>query len=274
MTSIPVILDVDPGYDDALALMLACGAPELELRAVTTVAGNVSLEKTTGNALRVLSLIGRRNVPVGAGAEAPLARPLHTAEHIHGESGLDGPELPEPTFTPDGRGAVRLIADVVEASVEPITLVPTGPLTNIAMFLEEHPRLKDNVSQIVLMGGSVGPGNTTPVAEFNVYVDPEAASAVFGSGLPVTMVGLDVTREATAGPEEVRRLRDLGRVGEVAAELVTFFAVTYRRVYRLGGLPIHDAVAVAAVVEAGVLQTCPMRVEIEGQSGPARGETI
>ena len=274
VTPIPVILDVDPGYDDALALMLACGAPELEVRAVTTVAGNVSLEKTTLNALRTLSLIGHVNLPVGAGAEAPLVRPLHTAEHIHGESGLDGLELPEPAFAPDGRGAVRLIADVMEASAEPITLVPMGPLTNVATFLGEHPHLKENVSRIVLMGGSVGPGNTTPAAEFNIYVDPEAACIVFGSGLPVTMVSLDVTRETTAGPEEVRRLRNLGRVGEVAAELGTVCAGKYRRVYRSGGLPIHDAVAVAAVVEPNILKTCSVRVEIECQSELTRGETV
>lgn len=274
VTPIPVILDVDPGYDDALALMLACGAPELEVRAVTTVAGNVSLEKTTRNALRVLSLIGRGDVPVGAGAEAPLVRSLHTAEYVHGESGLDGPELPEPGSVPDGRGAVRLIADVLEASAEPVTLVPTGPLTNIATFLEEHPRLRDNVSRIFLMGGSVGPGNTTPTAEFNIYVDPEAASIVFGSGLPITMVGLDVTREATAGPEEVRCLRDLGRVGEVAAELVTFSAGKYGEASNPEAPPIHDAVAVAAVVESGILKTSPMSVEIECQSELTRGETV
>lgn len=273
MVPVPVILDVDPGHDDALALMLACGAPELEVRAVTTVAGNVSLEKTTRNALRVLSLIGRGDVPVGVGAEAPLARPLHTAENIHGESGLDGSDLAEPTFAPDGRGAVRLTADVVEASAEPVTLVPTGPLTNVATFLEEHPRLKDNVDRIVLMGGSMGPGNTTPAAEFNVYVDPEAARIVFESGLPITMVGLDVTREAAAGPEAVERLRALGPVGEVAAELVTFFAGTYRRGYE-GGPPIHDAVAVAAVVDPGILKMRAMRVEIECQSELTRGETV
>ncbi|CAA9409234.1 MAG: Inosine-uridine preferring nucleoside hydrolase [uncultured Rubrobacteraceae bacterium] len=274
MSPVPVILDVDPGHDDALALMLACGAPELEVRAVTTVAGNVPLEKTTRNALRILSLIGRGDVPVGVGAETPLARPLHTAENIHGESGLDGPELAEPTFAPDGRGAVRLMADLVEASAEPVTLVPTGPLTNVATFLEEHPRLKDNVSRIVLMGGSIGLGNTTPAAEFNIYVDPEAASMVFGSELPVTMVGLDVTRKATAGQEEVRRLRNLGRVGEVAAELATFSAGKDRRVYGFGGPPIHDAVAVAAVVEPGIMKTCSMRVEVERDSELTRGETV
>ncbi len=274
MAPTPVILDVDPGHDDALALMLACGAPELEVRAVTTVAGNVPLGKTTRNALRVLALIGRGDVPVGVGAEAPLARPLHTAENIHGESGLDGPELAEPTFAPDGRGAVRLMADLVEASAEPITLVPTGPLTNVATFLEEHPRLKNNISRIVLMGGSMGLGNTTPAAEFNVYVDPEAARIVFESGLPITMVGLDVTHEAGAGPEAIERLRALGPVGEVAAELVTFFAGTYRKVYGSDAPPIHDAVAVAAVVEPGILKTRPMRVEIECESQLTRGETI
>jgi len=209
MAPTPIILDVDPGHDDAVALMLACGAPELGVRAVTTVAGNVPLQKTTRNALRVLSLIGREDVPVGAGAEAPLARPLRTAENIHGESGLDGPKLAEPTFAPDERDAVRLMADVVEESVEPVTLIPTGPLTNVATFLEEHPRLKESIGRIVLMGGSMGLGNTTPAAEFNVYVDPEAARIVFESGLPVTMVGLDVTHEAAAGPEEVRRLQAL-----------------------------------------------------------------
>ena len=227
-----MILDVDPGHDDAVALMLACGAPELEVRAVTTVAGNVSLPKTTRNALRVLSLIGRTDVPVGAGADAPLERPLHTAEDVHGESGLDGLNFEEPAFEADDRGAVRLIADVLKASAEPVTLVPTGPLTNVAMFLTEHPRLAEKIGRIVLMGGSIGPGNTTPAAEFNIYVDPEAARAVFGSGVPITMAGLDVTREAGAGPEEVERLRGLSRVGEVAAELVTFSAGAYERDYR------------------------------------------
>ena len=274
MVPTPVILDVDPGHDDAIAIMLACGAPELDVRVVTTVAGNVSLDKTTRNALKVLALIGREDIPVGAGAEAPLTRPLHTAEDIHGESGLDGPELAEPTFGPDERGAVRLMADVLEESVELVTLVPVGPLTNVATLLEEHPALKEKIKQIVLMGGSIGPGNTTPAAEFNIYVDPEAASIVFRSGLPITMVGLDVTHEATAGPEEVRRLRTLGRVGEVAAELATFFTSTYRRVYGFGGPPIHDAVAVAAVVEPGILKTRSMRVEIECRSELTRGETV
>jgi purine nucleosidase/pyrimidine-specific ribonucleoside hydrolase len=274
MKATPVILDVDPGHDDAVALMLACGARELELRAVTTVAGNVSLDKTTRNALKILSLLGREDVPVGAGAEAPLVRPLRTAENIHGESGLDGVEIAEPSFGPDERGAARLIAEVVEASAEPVTLVPTGPLTNVATFLDEYPGLADGVGGIVLMGGSMGLGNTTPAAEFNIYVDPEAARKVFDSGLPITMVGLDVTREAAARPEEIRHLRTLGRLGEVAANLATFYTGTYRRVYGFAASPIHDAVAVAAVAEPGILETRPMRVEIECEGELTRGETV
>ncbi len=271
----PVILDVDPGHDDAIAMMLACGAPELDVCAITSVAGNVSLEKTTRNALKVLSFVGRTDVPVGAGAAAPLARVLRTAEHIHGESGLDGADLPEPVLVPDGRDAVRLMADVVGESPEPVTLIPVGPLTNVANFLEEHPRLRQNIRRVVLMGGSIGPGNVTPAAEFNVYVDPEAARVVFESGLPTTMVGLDVTREATAGPEELERLRSLGRAGEVAAGLATYYyARAYRRTYGLAAPPIHDAVAVAAVVEPAILQTRSMRVDVECEGVLTRGETV
>ncbi len=265
---------MDPGHDDAVALMLACGAPELEVRAVTTVAGNVPLEKTTKNALRVLSLIGREDVPVGVGAAEPLIRPLHTAENIHGESGLDGPEIPEATFAPDERGALRLVADVLEGSPEPVTLIPTGPLTNVAILLQEHPELKSRIGRIVLMGGSMGLGNTTPAAEFNIYVDPEAARVVFGSGLPITMVGLDITHQAGAGPERRERLRKAGRVGEVVAELLEFFAGTYKGVFGFDAPPVHDAVAVAAVVEPEILKTCPMRVDIECESELTRGETV
>jgi inosine-uridine nucleoside N-ribohydrolase len=271
----PVILDVDPGHDDAVALMLACGHPELNLLAVTTVAGNVSLEKTTRNALRVLSLVGCTDVPLGAGASEPLARPLHTAEDIHGKSGLDGPEeIPEATFEPDERGAVELIADTLQASPEPVTLVPVGPLTNVATFLREHPDLKDRIARISLMGGSIGLGNTTPAAEFNIYVDPEAAREVFESGLPITMSGLNVTHQAGAGPAERQRLRATGRVGGVAAGFLDFFAAAYEGVFGFDAPPLHDPVAVAAVLEPHLLKTRPMRVDIECVSDLTRGETV
>jgi inosine-uridine nucleoside N-ribohydrolase len=265
---------VDPGHDDAVAIMLACGAPALDLLAVTTVAGNVPLEKTTRNALSVLSLVGRPDIPVAAGAAAPLVRPLRTAEDIHGESGLEGPEIPEASFEPDERGATRLMADAVRGSPGPVTLVPVGPLTNVALFLREHPELKDRIAHISLMGGSIGLGNTTPAAEFNVYVDPEAAREVFESGLPVTMSGLDVTHQAGAGPAERETLRTLGRVGSVVAELLEFFAATYESIYGFDAPPLHDAVAVAAVLEPRLLETRPMRVDVECESELTRGETV
>jgi pyrimidine-specific ribonucleoside hydrolase len=274
MSPTPVILDVDPGHDDAVAIMLACGAPELDLLAITTVAGNVPLEKTTRNALRVLSLIGRTDVPVAAGASSPLRRPLHTAENIHGESGLDGPEIPAPSFEPDERGATELMADTLREAREPVTLIPTGPLTNVATFLHENPDLKGRIARISLMGGSIGLGNTTPAAEFNVYVDPEAAREVFDSGLPITMSGLDVTHRARAGLDEREHLRSLGRVGGVVAGLLEFFAATYQRVYDFGAPPLHDPVAVAAVLEPDLLETRPMRVDVECESELTRGETV
>jgi inosine-uridine nucleoside N-ribohydrolase len=271
----PIIMDVDPGHDDAVALMLACGHQDLDLLAVTTVAGNVTLEKTTDNTLRVLSLVGCTNVPVGAGASTPLERPLHTAEDIHGKSGLDGPEeIPEAAFGPDERGAVALIADTLRSSSEPVTLVPVGPLTNIATFLREHPDLKVHVARISLMGGSMGHGNTTPAAEFNIYVDPEAAREVFESGLPITMSGLDITHQAGAGPDERERLRSTGRVGSVVAGFLDYFAATYERVFGFDAPPLHDPVAVAAVLEPGLLKTRPMRVDIECESDLTRGETV
>jgi purine nucleosidase len=274
MSPKPVILDVDPGHDDAVAIMLACGAPELDLLAVTTVAGNVPLEKTTRNVLRVLSLTGHTGVPVAAGASSPLRRPLHTAENIHGESGLDGPEIPDPSFEHDERSATELIADTVRGASEPVTIIPAGPLTNVATFLREHPELKGRVAHISLMGGSIGLGNTTPAAEFNIYVDPEAAREVFESGLPITMSGLDVTHQARAGPEERENLRSLGPIGTVVAELLEFFAATYERVYGFGAPPLHDAVAVAKVMEPGVMKTRPMRVDVECESELTRGETV
>lgn len=275
MSGIPVILDVDPGHDDAVALMMAFGAPNLDLLAVTTVAGNVELEKTTYNALRVLSLIGHTDLPVAAGADAPLVRRLHTAYDIHGESGLDGPEeIPAPTFDLDARDAVGLIADVLTASPEPVTLIPTGPLTNIATFLRRRPELKEKIAHISLMGGSIGLGNTTPAAEFNVYVDPEAAREVFGSGLPITMSGLDVTHQAGAGPEERDRLRAFGEAGRVISGFLDFFAETYEANFGFDAPPLHDPVAVAAVMQPGLLTTRPMRVDVECESDLTRGETV
>ena len=274
MSPRPVILDVDPGHDDAVAIMLACGAPDLDLLAVTTVAGNATLPKTTRNALRVLSLIGRADVPVGVGAASPLERELRTAGDIHGESGMDGPEIPEATFGPDNRGAVELIAAKLEESPEPVTLVPVGPLTNVALLLRQHPESREKISHISMMGGSIGLGNTTPAAEFNVYVDPEAARDVFDSGIPITMCGLDVTHQAGAGPAERERLRSIGGFGETVAGFLDFFAAAYKGVFDFDAPPLHDPVAVAAVLEPDLLKTRPMRVDVECESDLTRGETV
>ena len=270
----PVILDVDPGHDDAVAIMMACGSPGLDLLAVTTVAGNATLPKTTRNALRVLSLVGRTDVPVAAGASGPLVRDLSTAEDIHGESGMDGPEIPEATFEPDERGAVELVADTLGKAAEPVALIPLGPLTNIAALLRRHPDLKEKISRVSLMGGSIGLGNTTPAAEFNIYVDPEAAREVFESGLPITMSGLDVTHQAGAGRAERDRLRGLGGIGELVAGSLDFFAGAYQRSFGFDAPPLHDPVAVAAILQPGVLETRPMNVEIECESDLTRGETV
>ena len=268
----PLILDCDPGHDDAIALLLALGSPELDLLGVTTTYGNQTLEKTTANALRVLELAGRSEVPVAAGAAAPLERELVVAAHVHGESGLDGPTLPAPSVEPFSTDAVEWMAGAVADASRPVTLVPTGPLTNVARFLEEHGT--DGIQRIVLMGGAIAEGNMTPAAEFNIWADPEAAQAVFHAGLDLTMIGLDVTHKAVTGPDMQRRLREAGSIGVFVAELVDFFAMYHRRTYGWEGAPIHDAVAVAHVLRPGLVETQLRNVEVERESELCRGRTV
>ena len=196
MTSQKIILDCDPGHDDAIAILLAARSPALDLRAITVVAGNQTLEKTLNNALRVCEFAGIRNVPIAAGMSRPLVREQIVAGNIHGASGLDGPNLPPPTMEPVATHAVDLIIQEVLAAPDEIILVPVGPLTNIASALVREPGLVPRIKGIVLMGGGVTKGNTTPVAEFNIYADPEAAHVVFSSGIPLTMIGLDVTHQS------------------------------------------------------------------------------
>jgi len=268
----PIILDCDPGHDDAIALLLALGSPELELLGVTTTYGNQTLEKTTANALRVLELAGRGDVPVASGAAAPLVRELAVAAHVHGESGLDGPTLPPASFTPLSDDAVEWTAGAIAGAPGPVTLVPTGPLTNIARYLARHGI--DGIERVVLMGGVIAEGNMTPAAEFNIWADPEAAQAVFHAGLDVTMIGLDVTHRAVTGPDVRRRLRDAGSIGVFVAELVDFFAVYHRDTYGWDGAPIHDAVAVAHVLRPGLVETKLRNVEVELDSELCRGRTV
>ncbi len=268
----PIVLDCDPGHDDAIALLLALGSPELDVLGVTTTYGNQTVEKTTANALRVLELAGRTDVPVARGAAEPLARALAVAAHVHGDSGLDGPTLPPPSGEPAGAAAVDWLAETITRSAEPVTLVPTGPLTNVARYLEAHGTA--GIERIVLMGGAIAEGNMTPAAEFNVWADPEAAQIVFDAGLDVTMIGLDVTHKAVTGPDVQRRLREAGSIGVFVAELIDFFTVYHRQTYGWEGAPIHDAVAVAHLLRPGLVETKLRNVEVERVSELCRGRTV
>lgn len=270
--STPIIIDCDPGHDDAIALLLALSEPTLDLLAVTTVAGNTTLDKTTANAIRVLDLVGSL-IPVAAGAGRPLVRDLVVAEHVHGPTGLDGPTLLPPSRAPEEVHAVELIARILQSAPDPVTLVPVGPLTNIALLLDRHPELSDRIERIVLMGGAMEFGNVTPSAEFNIYVDPEAAARVFSSRLDVTMIGLDVTHHAIVGATDVSRLATGGTVGRFVADLFGFFARSEPGARALGGAPVHDAVAVAHLIWPDLVTTERRPVEID-LGDTERGRTV
>jgi inosine-uridine nucleoside N-ribohydrolase len=269
---IPCVLDCDPGHDDAIALLLALASPELELLGITTTYGNQTLAKTTANALRVLELVGRTEIPVAAGADRPLERDLVVAAHVHGESGLDGPVLPEASTRPATSDAVTFLAERIGGASEPVALVVTGPLTNVARYVAAHGT--DGIARIVVMGGSIAEGNFTPAAEFNIWCDPEAAAAVFDCGLDVSMMGLDVTHKALLGPVVEDRLRAAGRVGAFVADLNVYFTRYHRETYGWDGAPIHDAVAVAHVLRPGLVETRHRNVEIELDSELCRGRTV
>src|SRR5215831_11073951 len=219
-----VIVDCDPGHDDAVAIMLAAANPEVELLAITTVAGNQTLDRTTLNARRVCTVAGIHGVPIAAGCDRPLLRELVTAGEVHGASGLDGPDWPEPTVGVEPAHAVDIIVELVLAAPGEVTLVPVGPLTNIALALRREPRIAKAVREVVLMGGSFTRGNVTPAAEFNIYVDPEAAAAVFQAGWPLTMVGLDLTHQARVTPDVLERIAGLGTpLAEIVTQLMRFY---------------------------------------------------
>jgi len=263
-----IILDCDPGHDDAVALMLAHGSPEIDLLAVTTVMGNQTIEKVTRNALAVARVIGLDSVPFAQGAHRPLVRDVETAPDIHGESGLDGPVLPDPTITLDARHAVDLIIDTVMAH-EPgtVTLVPTGALTNIALAVRREPRIVERVKEVVLMGGGVHVGNWSAVAEFNIVIDPEAAHIVFTAGWPLTMIGLDATHQALATDEVAARIAAVGTgPARFTSELLEFFAHSYQDAQGFDHPPVHDPCAVAYVIDPSLMRTvrAPLDVELAG----------
>jgi pyrimidine-specific ribonucleoside hydrolase len=254
---VKILLDCDPGHDDAIAILLALASPEVEVLGITTVAGNQTLAKTTANALRVLEFVGRTDIPVAAGADRPLVRALSVAADVHGETGLDGPDF---------------LAERLTTAAQPLTLVAIGPLTNVALLLARQPDAR--IARIVLMGGAIGVGNVTSAAEFNVWVDPEAAARVFASGLDVTMVGLDVTHRALLTDAHAARLRASGRVGALVADLHAFYSRVHRTRYGWDGAPIHDAMALAHVLRPDLLTTRELNVEIECASELCRGRTV
>lgn len=273
-TPIPVIIDCDPGHDDAFALWLALGSDGVEVRAITAVGGNVALEHTAYNARVVLDIAGVHDVPVAAGAAGPLQRELETAEFIHGENGLGGPALPKPSFELDERDAQALMVDVLESSAEPVAIIATGPLTNIAILLRDRPDLLPRIREVIWMGGSTERGNVTPYAEFNSWVDPEAVDLVVRSGVRFTMVGLNVTHRALLTPAVRQRIAAIGNTtARFGDELMEFFNRTNEDVYGMADGPLHDPVAVAVLTHPEVVTLVHTRLDVELTGTETSGAT-
>jgi inosine-uridine nucleoside N-ribohydrolase len=271
-----IILDCDPGHDDAIAILLALGCPDIELVAITTVAGNQTLEKTTLNARRVCTVAGAHDVPIYPGCWRPRVRPQVTAAEIHGASGLDGPEFGEPTVPVRGEHAVDYLVRTLMADGEDITLVPTGPLTNVATALEREPRIARRTREVVLMGGAYTRGNRTPAAEFNILADPEAAAAVFSAGWPLTMIGLDLTHQAIATAGVMQRIRAMDTdVSRMVTGLLDFYGASYRRRGIAGdGPPVHDPCAVARVARPELMTVQDAFVVVETRGEWTSGMTV
>ena len=271
----PVILDCDPGHDDAFAILLAAANPRIDLRAITTVAGNQTLDKTSLNARRVCALAGITDVPIAAGCAQPLERELVVAAHVHGETGLDGTTFPDPTVELEPVHAVDLMHEMLGGLSGRTTIVAVGPLTNVATLLRRHPEDAGRIERIVIMGGSTGRGNVMPYAEFNVYVDPEAAAEVLRGGVSTVWHGLNVTHQARATPDVVERIAALATpLAATCVELLRFFNARYRERYGIDGAPVHDPVAVAHVIDPTVVTgtAAPMQIEVESEI--TRGATV
>ena len=271
-----IILDGDPGHDDAIAMLLAYGNPDIDLLAVTTVAGNQTLEKVTRNALAIAEMANIRGIPFAAGSARPLVREVEVAPDIHGDSGLDGPELPTPTLSLDGRHGVNLIIDTIMSHPpKTITLVPTGALTNIALAARLEPRIVERVKEVVLMGGGYHVGNWSPVAEFNIKIDPEAAHIVFNEKWPLTMVGLDLTHQALATEDVVAKIAQIDtQCSQFVVELLDFFGKMYKQAQGFDAPPVHDPCAVAYIIDPSVMTTQKVPVDIELTGTLTLGMTV
>ena len=267
-----IIIDCDPGHDDAVAIMMAASAPNLELLAITVEAGNQTLEKTSRNALNMVQYLGL-DIPIALGANHPLKREPQTCAAIHGESGLDGFTFPPLKIGFDKKDAVTLMKDILLEN-DKVTLVPTGPLTNIALLLKNHPEVKSHIEEIVLMGGSIGYGNVTPAAEFNILCDPEAADVVFNSGLIVKMMGLDVTRRVLLYPEILERMNAIGnKVSDLFYALMKTFNLNQKKIFGHEGAPLHDPATIVYLIDPSVITLKKMNVVIDVSGGPSYGRT-
>lgn len=275
MTRTPILIDCDPGQDDAVMLMLAMASPELEILGITAVGGNVPLARTEANARRICELMGRTDIPVHAGCDRPLVRPLVTAAHVHGESGLNGLDLPAPTMPLQPRHGVDFIIDTLRRR-DDVVLCPVGPLTNIAMALVKAPDIARRVKRIVLMGGAIAGGNVTACAEYNIYADPEAAELVFRSGAPVTMIGLDCTHQALIGPSEIAALKAAGSVAARATVAMFDFPQRWKPQLYGGriGFPVHDACVIGHLIQPGVFAGRACHVAVETLSPLTLGQTV
>jgi inosine-uridine nucleoside N-ribohydrolase len=270
-----VVLDCDPGHDDAMAILLAAASPEIDLRAITTVAGNQTVDKTTLNARRVCSVAGIDHVPIAVGHDRPLRRERMVAAEIHGASGLDGVDWDEPTVGVDPRGAVDLIIDEAFAGDGRLTIVAVGPLTNVAAALQREPDLGVRLERIAIMGGAIGLGNWTPAAEFNIFADPDAADIVLRSGVPITMTPLEVTHRALATDAVIERIAAFDTpVARMSVALLRYFAETYERVFGFAAPAVHDPCAVAAIIDPSVVTTQLMNVAVELESELTAGRTV
>ncbi|MCI1984830.1 MAG: nucleoside hydrolase [Bifidobacteriaceae bacterium] len=271
-----IILDSDPGHDDAVAMLLALGNENIDLLGVTTIGGNQTLHKVTHNALAVLEEAGIHTVPVSAGCEGPLVRELETAPGVHGDTGLDGVDLPTPTQAVTGKHAVDFIIDTIMDN-EPgtITLVPTGPLTNIAMAVRKEPQIVSRVKEVVLMGGGVHVGNWSAVAEFNIKVDPEAAHVVFNAPWPVTMIPLDLTHQALCTPERQRNIESIGTpLSHFVSQLMDYFRKSYAENQGFVDPPVHDPCTVAYLIDPSIMTIKKAPIDIETKGDLTVGMTV
>lgn len=275
MAAKPIIIDCDPGVDDAIALMLALRSPELAVQAITVVAGNVPLALTQRNARQLCELLGRRDIPVYAGCPRPLVRSLITAEDIHGKTGLEGVTLPAPSLPLQTTHAVSFLIDTLRATPEPLTLATLGPLTNIAIALIQAPDIAQGIERIVMMGGGITHGNITPFAEFNIYVDPHAAHVVFESRIPITFLSLDITHQVLTTPARLEAIRQLGNpVSDVATAVLSHYGKVDEQ--RLGtvGAPLHDPCVMAYLLRPDLFTTYPGQVKVELSSPLTLGQTV